>query len=945
MESEAPQTTLYLHKETRVDLQPHRPDSIIHIQLPSTSSFALSTRTHRKVISALPPSKNEEAFQRQSVATSGSLYFYKSRKYPRSCLWRCLEDNTVLELRSADLSKEENEVKEADLILRLGFSSGIRHEGIALADSIDQDVLNVFVLTKSDELYTFTLRPDFFCRASASEGEFERWWTVFKPSSLTISTSHRLIASHPLELLVALGDGRLMRLVRKAGSDGSHWDESAYSNGQWTSSLRGLIRWQGSNTVKYNGKVLDQNTAVAAKTSPDGKHLFAVCLNHTLRAWNVKSGKVTFSRDLLDVDHDPHETVRVMLDPGISQVLDIFEVGGGQEGDMYYIATYSPQNSGVFKFWAIRDADHANLGVRALFPDEIFRVPDPDDGALWTVADFRLGVTPGTTELELWILMRLNRRYKLYYRKLDLYNLDTDWSTGWSMSAVDVSQREPSQQPPFRVFDLDAEDVSDRWLTFILSPGRLPEMVLETALIIYDHDQGQSATITKNTKTSLKERLAKSVGSHVQLQRSNASENGLARFREQVNDQWTSFWTIASELDQSRWEPLSLGYNVDAGMPWIVFADACCAVRQCSQTELLVHNSPKDLARHNNMLLKHSIEDGGSPSNSVLPDELALLIDSAARFRATFSDALRFSCKNALKGELWQDPSYSVPVRIQSFYDRCDFAGQIGDRQYNDLAASLKETGGFDGLNTASFQAIIATLPHSMSTEASGLVSTTFGLKTLVKGAQDMIELHTRILTDLLLLVVFVDMEVDRDECAMEDIDTPQVFMMLADQLKQYQMMRWLATNTRPEPQGASDNSLVSVDAGRAARSSPKPSTVLENLFASDPKPQSYPDESQTITLTNNILDLLKWVTGGSDPTITLDQVLVHVQCNLLKDNNIGLASSFLQYQPSTAWATYIRGRFCLLQNELPEAAVQFQKAAYKLCKPKSVPEPTEKIH
>ena len=936
MESDPPQTILYLHKETRVDLQPAHPKSTVHFQLPSTSAFTLTSQIQRKILSSLPSSKTEEAFRKQNVASCGSLYFRPTTKYPRGILWRCLEDNTVLELRSVDLSKSEDENQEAFLVLRFGFPSPIRPEGVALADPSDQDVFNLFVLTKSNDLYTLTLRSGLFCRIEASEGDFSRWCKVFKPSLLTISTPHRLTASSSLELLVALSDGRLMRLVRKAGSDGSNWEEAAYSDGQWTSSLRGLIRWQGSNTVKYDGNLLDQNTAVAAVTSPDRKHIFAICLNHTLRAWNIKSGKLTFSRDLLDIDRDPRETARVMLDPSISQTLTIFELSGGPQGDFYYIATYSPHSSGVFKFWAVRDADHSASGVRALFPDVIFRVPDPDDGALWTMADFRLAVSPGTTELEIWVLMKLNRRYKLYHRQADLNDMDSDWNYGWSITAADPPNFQQSHQPPLTFSNLDAEDVSDWWLDFIFYPGRIPNTILETALTIYDHDQDGNIATFKNRKTSLKNRLPKIIGTKVLLQRSDSAEEDYNNFREKLNDQWMAFWTIASELDQARLEPLSLGFDVDARMPWIVFGDACSAVRQCCQTELLIHNKPMDLVRHNNLLLKESIEEADSSSISSLPEELALMIESAARFRASFSNALRVSCKNVIKTELWQDPSYSILVRIQSFYDKCDFAGQVGDRQYNDLSASLKDLGAFDGLSTSLFESILATLPQSMSNEASGLVSTKFGLKVLVKGAQDMIELHTRLITDLLLLIVFVDMEVDRDECAMESLDTTRVYMGLVNRLKQYQIMQWLATHIRPDPARDTENSEKDTNEAGNTRLAEGPrtlSTVLENLFATDPKPQSYAHQPQSITLTSNIRDLLKWVTGGTDSSITLDQVLVHIQCNLLRDNNIELASSFLQFQPSTAWATYVRGRLCILEGEHSEAATYFQKAAYRLCK------------
>ena len=934
MDPKLPATYLCLFKETRLDLEPFYSNSLLHIQLPSTNAFNRTIPTQRSILNNTTYSKDDESFKKNSIATSGSLYCCEPKRCPRSYLWRCLEDDCVLELRSGDLSKGEHETKEATLVLRLGFPAAIRPGGVALAGVAGQDALSVFVLTRSNDLYTFTLRPELFCQPAASEVGFERYFKVFKPASFSISTPHRLFACSSCEVVVSLSNGRLMRLTRKEGEDGSLWQERTFGDGPWGSSLRGLIRWQGNNAVRYEGNLLDQGTAIAVTSSPDGEHLFAIGLNHTLKAWNKETGKLSFSRDLQDRHREPQDISRIKLNPSAVGLLQILDTKSAKEGDKYYVVTFSPQDFGIFKFWAVRDADHPETGVRDLYPETTFRVPDPDDGASWTLVDFKIKDFGRGQGMKIWILMRMNRRYRLYSGKFSLFSLPEDWLYEWSATAFEASEKESLGELPPHLSDLDPQDTNDKWLDFILSPGRLTRTVLETALSIYC--QAREIPLPEND-TALEARIGVCIGSRVELQHSDGKAN-LMRFQKDIHDEWIDFWSIASDLDESRWDPLSLGYDEQTDLPWIIYSGGFSVIRDCSQLELLIHNKSHDLNKNINLLPLPSVEAIDDSSEPALPDELALLIEVAAQFRATFSESLLLSCKTVLRTELWQESSYSVPVRIQNFYDRCNFTGEVGDRQYSDLETALVDLGGFGGLDSASFQQILDKLPHAMSTETSGLLSTKFGLKVLVKGTQDTIALHTRILTDLLLLVVFIDMEVDREETPMDNFDAPELYMQLLENLRPNQMMLWLSTNFRSEPidfkEASPSNSYKFKDLSQTRTSS-----ILENLFAVDPQPQSHTNQPQTTALTSNISDLLYWVQGGNDPSLTLDQVLVHIQCNLLKNNNLALATSFLQFQPSTAWSTYIKGRLHLLRAEYSEAAICFQKAAYKLCNtPSSAP-------
>lgn len=932
MDPKAPVSSLALFKETRADLEPVTSGSVIQIQIHSTSSFAVRPRQQRRILKNTTGHRDEDSFKKCCVATTGSFFFGKSKRHPRSFLWRVLQEGKVLELRSIDLSKSSGATREASYIMQFCFPAGLKHGGVALADLEDQDVLNVFALTRGNELYTFTLRKDFFCVAAASEEDVSRWCKAFKPATFSISTPHSLIAASFREIIVSLSDGRILRLTRNEDEDGSRWQEATYGDGQWTSSLRGFVRWQGSNTVNYDGTTLEQGTPIAMARSPDQKHVFAVCLNHTLRIWNLNKAANVFSMDLLWKHREPHDIPKVTLDPGSPNVLQIFRIDEIIDGCEYYAVTFSPHDFGQFKFWGIRDPDHGAKGVRDLFPEYCLKPPDPDptpeSKAIWKVADFKITGGKQGKSLEMWILMRSNLQYRLYNLKYDIQDLANVWHDSWSTTAFETM----SDSEPPTISDLNPEDANDKWLEHIFYPCRYPETILETALGMYCLERSVSLP---NPKASLKERISSAIVTHASSVNATFDFN---MYRTATNQEWTLLWQDICDLNKARWDVLSLACDEHAQMPWVAFADGCSAIRSCDKTENITQNSSADLSISNNLLPTPSIEaDPGAEPR--LPDELAVIIEAATALRQSFSYRLRSICDRVLATELWLDPSYSVPLRIQSFYDQCNFAVEVGSAPYDDLMSALDRIGGSNGLETDTFLAILDELAHGLPEHASDLVHTRFGLKLLINGAQEMIDLRVRLLFDLLLLVVFVDMEVDREETPMENFDAPRIYVELLELLKQYQIMQWLAKNTRIEKNNSSANPAPANTSkvGSSSVSRPRISTVLESLFALDLPAQSLEVQSESEALTQSIQDLLTWATGGHDPTVTFDDVPVYVQCYLLANNNLDLASDFLRFQPSTAWATYIKARLCLLKGEFSEAAIYFKKAAFRLCKPPSL--------
>lgn len=211
-----------IYKDTRVDLRPFSPVTVANIQV---SPHESALRRPRFSISSAPDNdtpiaKDEDEFARRYLATQGAVYFRKRRVYPRTFLWRVVNDDKVLELQCADLTKSSTEHSEYNVTLRLHFNEQILPSGVALADSEDHEIISVFVITATKQLHTLSLRPEFFRRSESIDENVSDWCKSCTPAPLSFSHPHRLHASSPLELFISLENGALLRLTRRAGEDG-----------------------------------------------------------------------------------------------------------------------------------------------------------------------------------------------------------------------------------------------------------------------------------------------------------------------------------------------------------------------------------------------------------------------------------------------------------------------------------------------------------------------------------------------------------------------------------------------------------------------------------------------------------------------------------------------------------------------------------------------------
>lgn len=939
MAQESPVSSLHMLKEVRIDIDSGIYDPTIQFLLPPYPTLGF-TRAKRLIPKNKPALKTEDEFVRRCLSTESNVFSGRTDVFPRNFLWRILEGGSKLQIRSVDLSKSHEGQAEAANILEFVFPDSIRPGGVAIADALEEDKLSVFALAASNDLYTLDLPRSFFYSASASEGGIERWCKIYKLITLGSTKPHRLLAKNSSELVLGRSDGTVARLTRKKESKNLEWHEVTYNDGKWGSSLRSFVNWQGNNSITLNGTTLEKNTPLALANPPTNNHVWVVDMDHTLKVLNLDSGRTVYKNDLLGIEREPHETAKLLLDPNTRNLIQIFDAKGSSQGDHYYVMTYSPHELGQFKVWAVRDVDEGNRGVRDLYPEDILRAPDPDPSpdskAIWKMIDFKVTVSRNDG-FNIWVLMKSSREYQLYSLKVDSGDFAQGLQWHWQHRWVTTRLEALASAPPPHTSEMAPEGVMESWTEYLLDSNIFPHDLVELALSRYA--ALQRLDVRSSPKSTLQERVATAMSSTVRLQPRKSGGMDFARYRTELEQEWVVLWQDVQSLSNSRWEVASLAFDDQTQVPWLSCSGGCSVLRTFSKTEFTKLNNIDDLWQSQRLVeipsteisVENSANHKGKKKTPVLPDELSMLITIAAELRASFDHDVQEMCDLVLANELWQDPAFSAPLRMQALYNRCRLDTEVSEKAYNRMLSDLRQlTAGPKNPHDLNilFEALAADLPTERS-KVQGLFYTRTGLQATVTGAREMIAIHAKFLSDLLLLIVMIEVEAKAELEESRKMNTALWFAEITQLLKQYQVLHWLVTRSRVESPASEDCEGI---AGKDAPSL-RTSSVLQNLFAKDLTPQPYGRLPQIDTLQEDVDNLLVWATGLGEEGVTFDDALTFIQSNLLLNNNIDLASSFVTFQPSTPFATYLRGRLHLIKGEYSEAATDLKKAAFQLCK------------
>ena len=209
------------YKETRLNFEPTSSSLVVDLDLPTTikPSRAVQRRAPNGSLDRSNANAENDELRARTCASASSTYHRTYHGFPRSFLWRLLEDDTVLSIRVIDLMRLDK-IHDTNLILNFRFPHKIHPSCIAFTDPEDHDALSVFVLDKANQLYTLFLRPDSFRKRNFVETGLGDACKIHVPSALKVRNPYRLFAvSHDL-LVITVSDGGLIRLDRNKTHNG-----------------------------------------------------------------------------------------------------------------------------------------------------------------------------------------------------------------------------------------------------------------------------------------------------------------------------------------------------------------------------------------------------------------------------------------------------------------------------------------------------------------------------------------------------------------------------------------------------------------------------------------------------------------------------------------------------------------------------------------------------
>jgi DNA repair protein RAD51/nuclear pore complex protein Nup160 len=942
----------YLYTETRLHLDQAHANSTIDISLSKTGNH------DRRLYNDVHIGSDETHFTRAHLSTEASLFFRSDERCPRSFLWRLLDDRRVLEIQAVDLSQDLKQKNEAILTLLLRFPAAVRPFCIAFADAEEKDALSVFAVTTSDELWTLTLARDVFVHAKNSETLAMDWCKVTKPSMFAVTTPFRLFASTARELFVSMKDGQVVRLTRKSGEDGSKWHDAVYAEGSWGTSF---LKWRSGPTVKFGDLDLEPSAAVAiAPTSfdEDDAHLITVCLNHTLRIWNLKTGRISAELDILG-----EEDQKYFIAANQRQLLQLVDMPGRQE---QYVVTYSPKHH-QFKFWAIFDAEAGRQGIREMRPGMDYKPPVETlmDTAVWNMEEFHLRPSRGAKQTELWIRVRSGQSSQLFMLSFDPFDfghklhevssqyVKACWEQDWvavapgrqTLDALDkLSPTETSDLLP----GTEVAELTERWVQFLFYPGRFTMPLLETALETFLVASGRN--LPSSTREPLKDRIVKAIWS-------SAAKPGAGRRHSVDYDakaRWQSFYGIVRDLHKRGSDAVAFVMDPYDQIPWLVAANGVAPIREASQIEKIEANAEIVHALPTPKLAFYSFAGAEDDDKSEAVDaedesiagNLYLL---AHNLRSLLPSSFQSTFRRAITEDLTTESSKSVAERIHDLKSETSLLEELSEEDNDKFDDVVKEFGGYQAFHTDVFVELLDKLLEPEQGRHQDEIVTRYGSKLAIRIAQETVALNTEVLLDLLATLLYLEGSFELEELVAainglpeDTVDTMQVdeaspvfdvpflFEKIMNLLRENIILDFLTSNirkerTKPRRKSSIGDSPVNARAAGEVSAAVYASTLLQSIFIGDWKDVRAPEEDMSAAqmLTYHTRAWLTKLEVGQYESFT-----AHVLADLVKHGDVDLAETFLRFVPVTGWSGYLRGRLFLERNDYEQAAEWFREAA-----------------
>lgn len=929
-----------LYQETRLSPTPCTPSNVLHINAVGTASTAVGRKRAFDEISGL----DEESYARKHLATEGSVFFRAADRAPRSFLWRVLNERQAVEVQCVDLVQSGSAKGASDswLTFHIAFPAPIIPGGVVLADATEKDALELFVVTSvgsKSELYTITIRRDLLLRETVpTEFDSKTCVRAFTPSRFNYSKPYRIIATSNLELFVSLHDGGLVRLRRAANESGSQWTETTFSEGGWLD----YLPFRSAPTVEYNGGKVSANAIAAMAMSPDGVFIWTVGLDHTLKAWDTRTGKVVIESDLLGENLSEEDRKRRASSPLSAEQGTLLQIGppGWDAGRIdYSLIVHSPKDH-QFKIYGIKttSSEEGDLPHTLDMQPGKKLIPPIDDllnTNIWHLEQFYINAYPGWEGSQLWLRARSGAVCKTFTLTFDLLDGQDGandvlerFQSGWSViDSSSLTTDKLRQLPDFQGLETITESTttpSEKWLDFLFFPGRFSTASLETALYIYRKGRELPATSSRGLKAAeepLKERITNAVAAKIILRRMQNDHPDYERYQSDLQAQWIAFFSLLSHLHNRRHESIGSALDTESGLAWTVCADFVAPVRTSGKYDLLSHNAELCMSGAMDDLDPYleSTEIWGTAEDVLVTQILAV----ARQFRKCLSPVSQENLRTvATTNALDRSDEASTEERLQLLCDRCGFVNEISDEDFEALESSASVFQGLGTLSDDSFLAVLEALDHAPEPHGphANLALGRYGKDVNIAIAQESIQQMQSALLDVLALIVFMAYELDENDLSPE-FRPKEMYDAFSLRITVTELRLWLVKNVRQEPMRASTkhSGMISM-------------SIYESLFAGDwtvIARRKNPSEPLASLLTSWALH---W-TFGIDISKQWNEITTWAMADLLRHKEVDLATDFVKFLPEhdSAWATYLKARLYIATGEYAQASLAFTEASHEM--------------
>ena len=684
----------------------------------------------------------------------------------------------------------------------------------------------------------------------------------------------------------------------RSAANGSQWKETIYNVAGWGQSLRGLVPFQRNPTVRYDKVNMEltaaASTAVTTMGQSDTAFLFTICLDHRMRVWDVRTGQILYTGDILNTRRDSQEGGKWIIDPSQGNLIRILENGRGQ----CLVVTFSPIGAGEFKFWKVKANDQGSIHVADCFPGAHLIPPSPSSLDVWNLADFAVTQQPDGPEL--WALWKNNTSYRVHRLQVLPRDGSAPFSDGWKAVCIDNPVPTVRASGPW-----NPTDSAEKWLDLIFFPGRFSKSTLETALAMYEKGLGTYKESGPKVGRSIAESICSVLGSTTTLDRSPTGGADYDQFRNTSETQWMRFWRLLLELDKQRGEALSLVFDSVEGMIWVACSDLIAAVRQCSDLDRVYHNLQSPEKKH---------------------EDVAALISAGLNFVGSFSDSMYQSSRAALRAELYEDSTRSDSERMQLFLDRAGFWPSVTDEDCAQVTDTLGQN--FQMVTGRLYEDLfdLITVTSEANSQELREPFTGFGRKVVVRAVQETVDLHWQILFSQLILLVHMEFDIESEEASPlhSRFEVGSVYRRLIDALRRLEHLRWMAKTELSISSSRSGSGTSSPTLSKRGQDENHTRTALEGLTG---HLFGLP-ESNNMPLLSSITDLVLDLCAPSSTTVLYTWLL---QCWLLKQDRPDLALELNPFAGQDPFSTYVQGRVFLALRDYDTASWYFKKAAIGL--------------